>query len=127
MNKSQILKIFKNSNSIKKTILKFKTDSEIKKEMIIYIKDNYKSNITNKPITETEIKEHLKETDKLFLFRSIWKFKNDSEQETTIKNLSYDIKTTSIKQYDKLKGNWFKTDFAKYEIKGDLRENGIIN
>ena len=116
MNKSQILKIFKDSNSIKKTILNFKTDSEIKKEMIVYIKDNYKSNITNKSITETEIRKHLKETAKLFLFGSIWKFKNNSEQETTIKNLSYDITGTSIKKYDKIKGNWFKTNFAKYEI-----------
>ncbi len=54
-----------------------KSNSEIKKEMIIFIKNNYKSNITNKPITETEINEYLKETETLFLFGNVWRFKNE--------------------------------------------------
>ena len=34
-----------------------------------------------------------------------------------IKNgLTYDIITTKIKDYDKIKGNWFKTELSLYEI-----------
>jgi len=119
MNKTQILKRFKNTNSIKKTILNYKSDSEIKDDYIQQIKEQFISNETDKPITDKEIKEHLKEDDKGFSFFNTFVFKNRSAKESIINRLTSDIKTTSIKEYDKIKGNWFKTEFAKYELKGD--------
>jgi len=74
MNKKELLKKFKQKNKIKKTILYFKSNKEIKKEMIYYIKNNYINNITHKSLTEEEINQHFKETEKMFLFGNIWYF-----------------------------------------------------
>jgi len=34
----------------------------------------------------------------------------------TQKGLTWDIKTTTIKDYDKINGAWIKTDLALYEV-----------
>ena len=116
MNKQEILKKFKDVNTIKKTILNYKTNEQIKNDFIKHIKESFTNKLTGEPINEKEINENLKEDENTINFYNLFIWKNKTKQTTTINKLTLDIKTTSIKEYDKINGLWFKTDFAKYEL-----------
>ena len=114
-NKTTILKKFKGLNTIKKTILNYRTNEEIKKDFIISLKNKFIDSNTLKPLNDNDIKLWFKETETLFIFNQVWVFKNKNNKTELVKNLSYDVNLTTIKDYDKIKGEWFKTNFAKYE------------
>ena len=119
MNKTQILKKFKESNNIKRIMLNYKSNEQIKQEFINNIKTDLKNIQTNEPISDTDIKQNLKEDKKSFSFGNVSVFKNFNQKVSFINSLSYDITTTKIKDYDKTnKGEWFKTEYAIYELKG---------
>ncbi len=115
MNKTQILKIFKNSRNIKQTRFNYKSNAEIKKEFIA----NIKANITMQD--GSKIPQHIfdstfKQKKDSFEFGQHFVLKNKLKRVNFINKLTWDIKTTSIKDYDKVNGRWFKTSMALYEI-----------
>jgi hypothetical protein len=108
MNKKDLLKSFKAQNQIKRTILNFKSLQQQKEDLILNLME---SNHLNKEFVES----NLKETPKTFEFFNLVILKGADKQTETLNKLPFDIKTTSIKEYGQ---NWFKTDFALYELGG---------
>ena len=115
MNKNEILKKFKNGKQIKQIVLNYKTNEEIKQHFLKHIKESFINKETNKAITEEEINENFKETETEFIFLNLGILKNVLQKEQIINKLYTDINTTTIKEYDKINGLWFKTDYSLFE------------
>ena len=104
MNKQEIVIKFKGINRIKRTIHTHQTNQELKKDILNLMVDNDIS------------KDKLKETETRFsLGCHVW-IKTRHDKINIITKLNSDIKGKNIIEYDKIYGNWIKTNYALYEI-----------
>tara|TARA_Y100000310_G_scaffold307455_1_gene349541 strand:+ start:625 stop:978 length:354 start_codon:yes stop_codon:yes gene_type:complete len=115
VNKQQIIKKFKGVNQFKSTFLNYKTNKDIKEEFKQNILNSFVDEKGNK-LKEEDFYKHLEEDNKTFSFKNISIFKNFRSKMEILNKLPYDIKTNTIKEYDNIKGNWFKTELCLYEL-----------
>ena len=107
MNKSEVLKKFKQATKIKRVVLDFKSNDKLKEE--------FKHNVINSnDITEETFNKHFTE-DKISLnCLNLFVMKNPIKtKEETINKLPYDIIGKNIIEYN---DNFIKTNFAIYSL-----------
>lgn len=101
MNKNDVLNAFKKAKAIERTILNFKSESDLRDEIIEQMK------IQNIPLSE------LKEELTTFKVCNMVIFKPIHKEVEIIESLPYDVKGNTIKEYGL---NYIITDYAKYTI-----------